>query len=114
MAGYSKEDADLFRRAVSHKEKDILESSEKGFIEGAIKNGYQPKVAKQMFDDILKFANYGFNKSHAVVYAIIACRMAYLKYYYPLEFYVSLLSTASGASKENHSKSAVRRARRHS
>ena len=98
MAGYSKEDADLFRRAVSHKEKDILESSEKGFIEGAIKKGYQPKVAKQMFDDILKFANYGFNKSHAVVYAIIACRMAYLKYYYPLEFYVSLLSTASGAS----------------
>ena len=98
MAGYSKEDADLFRRAVSHKEKSVLESSEKGFIEGSIKNGYQPKVAKQMFDDILKFANYGFNKSHAVVYAIIACRMAYLKYYYPLEFYVSILSTSSGAS----------------
>ena len=98
MAGYSKEDADLFRRAVSHKEKDVLASSEKAFIEGSIKNGYEQKVAKQIFDDILKFANYGFNKSHAVVYAIIACRMAYLKYYYPLEFYVSLLTTSSGAS----------------
>ena len=97
MAGYSKEDADLFRRAVSHKEKEVLAASEKSFVEGSIKNGYEEKVAKKMFDDILKFADYGFNKSHAVVYAIIACRMAYLKYYYPLEFYISLLTTSDAS-----------------
>ena len=98
MAGYSPTDADLFRRAVSHKEKDILMSAEKEFIAGSIKNGYKESEAKKMFSDILKFANYGFNKSHAVVYALIASRMGYLKYYYPLEFYVALLSTSGGAN----------------
>ena len=97
MAGFTLSEADLFRRAVSHKDKAVLESSKKSFIEGSIKNGYSQKQAEEMFNDILKFANYGFNKSHAVVYAITAARMAYLKYYYPLEFYVALLSTSSGA-----------------
>ena len=98
MAGYSPEDADLFRRAVSHKEKSILESSKKQFVSGCVKNGYQEKDALQMFNNILKFADYGFNKSHAVVYAIIACRMAYLKYHYPLEFYASILTISSGGT----------------
>ena len=97
MAGFSLEEADLFRRAVSHKEKEVLLSAQKDFINGAKSKGYSNEVATNTFNDILKFANYGFNKSHAVVYAIIACRMAYLKYYYPLEFYVSLLSTSSMA-----------------
>ena len=98
MAGFSPENADLFRRAISHKEKSVLESSKKDFIAGSIKNGYSEINATKMFNEILKFANYGFNKSHAVVYAIIACRMAYLKYYYPLEFYSSILTISSGAS----------------
>lgn len=98
MAGFSLEEADLFRRAVSHKEKDVLLSAKNNFISGAKKNGYSEKIATDVFNDILKFANYGFNKSHAVVYAIIACRMAYLKYYYPLEFYTSLFYTSSGAN----------------
>lgn len=98
MAGYSPEEADLFRRAVSHKEKTVLESSKKQFVTGSIKNGYTEKDATQMFNNILKFANYGFNKSHAVVYAIIACRMAYLKYHYPLEFYASILTISSGGT----------------
>jgi len=98
MAGYSPEEADLFRRAVSHKEKAVLESSKKQFVTGSIKNGYTEKDATQMFNNILKFANYGFNKSHAVVYAIIACRMAYLKYHYPLEFYASILTISSGGT----------------
>ena len=103
MAGYSPEEADLFRRAVSHKEKTVLESSQKGFVSGSIKNGYSEKDAKKMFADILKFADYGFNKSHAVVYAITACRMAYLKYYYPLEFYVALLMTSAGVNDSKFS-----------
>ena len=98
MAGFSPEEADLFRRAVSHKEKAVLESSKKDFIAGSIKNGYKEADSLKMFNEILKFANYGFNKSHAVVYAIIACRMAYLKYYYPLEFYASILTISSGGT----------------
>lgn len=98
MAGFSPENADLFRRAVSHKEKAVLESSKKDFIAGSIRNGYKEADATKMFNEILKFANYGFNKSHAVVYSIIACRMAYLKYYYPLEFYSSILSISSGGT----------------
>ena len=103
MAGYAPEDADLFRRAISHKEKDVLASNKKNFIEGSIKNGYKEKDAEKMFNDILKFADYGFNKSHAVVYAIIACRMAYLKYHYPLEFYASILTISSGTTDHKFS-----------
>ena len=103
MAGYTPEAADLFRRAISHKEKDVLASNKKNFIEGSVKNGYQLKDAEKMFDDILKFADYGFNKSHAVVYAIIASRMAYLKYHYPLEFYASILTISSGTTDHKFS-----------
>ena len=98
MAGFSPAQADLFRRAVSHKDKDVLLKAKKDFVTGAIKKGYKESVASTMFNDILKFANYGFNKSHAVVYAIIASRMGCLKYYYPLEFYISLLTTSSSAN----------------
>ena len=98
MAGFTLSEADIFRRAVSHKEKEVLLSAQKDFINGALKKGYSLNDAKKVFSDILKFANYGFNKSHAVVYAMIACRMAYLKYYYPLEFYTSLLESSSGAN----------------
>ena len=103
MAGYTPEEADLFRRAVSHKEKSVLESSRTNFINGSIKKGYNKKDALEMFDHILKFASYGFNRSHAVVYAIIACRMAYLKYYYPLEFYAVTLNISSGGSDSKFS-----------
>lgn len=103
MAGFSPEKADLFRRAVSHKEKSVLESSRNDFVKGAISKGYYQKQALEMFDHILKFANYGFNRSHAVVYAIIACRMAYLKYYYPLEFYAAVLNISGGGTDSKFS-----------
>ena len=103
MAGFSPEKADLFRRAVSHKEKSVLESSRNDFIKGSLAKGYSQKQALEMFDHILKFANYGFNRSHAVVYAIIACRMAYLKYYYPLEFYASILNVSGGGTDSKFS-----------
>ena len=103
MAGFTPEEADLFRRAVSHKEKSVLESSRASFISGAIKKGYSQKNALEMFNHILKFASYGFNRSHAVVYAITACRMAYLKYYYPLEFYAATLNISSGGSDSKFS-----------
>nr|MCR5505595.1 DNA polymerase III subunit alpha [Bacilli bacterium] len=95
FAGFSLAEADLFRRAVSKKDKEKLQGLEDSFMKGAIDLGHSQSVAKKVFDDILKFANYGFNKSHSVVYSIISCRMAYLKIHYPLEFYASILETSS-------------------
>ena len=98
MAGFSPAQADVFRRAVSKKVKAKILAARDEFIQGSIKNGYQEKVAVQVFDHILKFANYGFNKSHSVVYAIIACRLAYLKAHYPLEFYSAILQIGSSVN----------------
>lgn len=103
MAGFSPTEADLFRRAISKKDKEILASSKTSFTKGAIKKGYSQKDSEAMFAQILKFADYGFNKSHAVVYAIIACRMAYLKYHYPLEFYSAILTISSGTTDHKFS-----------
>ena len=98
MAGFSMGEADMFRRAISKKDNAKMMENEKAFIEGSIKNGHEQKVAKKIFDTIQKFANYGFNKSHSVVYSTIACQMAYLKAYYPLEFYAAILETSSSAN----------------
>ena len=98
MAGFSMGEADMFRRAISKKDSAKMLDNEKAFIDGAIKNGHDEKTAKKVFDSIMKFANYGFNKSHSVVYSVIACQMAYLKYYYPLEFYAAILETSSSTT----------------
>ena len=100
MAGFSLADADIFRRAISKKEKEKILSSREQFVSGAIKNGFTKEVAIKTFNDILPFAEYGFNKSHSVVYAIIACRMAYLKAHYPLEFYSALLDSSAATKDE--------------
>lgn len=97
MAGFSLAEADLFRRAVSKKDKEKLESGRLSFINGAKAKGYSEKTAVDVFNHIMKFAEYGFNKSHSVVYSIISCRMAWLKYHYPLEFYASILDTGSSS-----------------
>ena len=103
MAGFTLGEADLFRRAVSKKDKDKLAGLKKQFVDGCLKKGYSQQVSEETFNDILKFAEYGFNKSHSVVYAIIACRMAWLKARYPLEFYVSLLGGSSATSDSKFS-----------
>ncbi|NLB48777.1 MAG: DNA polymerase III subunit alpha, partial [Erysipelotrichia bacterium] len=98
MAGFSMAEADLFRRAISKKDAESFAANEQLFIKGAIKNGHSEKVARKVFADIKKFADYGFNKSHPAVYAVITCRTAYLKAHYPLYFYAAILQTASGTS----------------
>ena len=95
MAGFSLAQADIFRRAVSKKDSSKMASLKKSFIDGSIKQGINPKEAEEVYQLIYKFANYGFNRSHAFVYAIFSMRMAYLKAHYPLEFYASILSNAS-------------------
>ena len=110
MAGFSFGEADILRRAMSKKKKDILKSEEEKFLEGCKKNGYDEKISKEVYDLILNFANYGFNKSHSVAYSIIAYRMAYLKAHYPKYFFSNLLSSVIGS--ETKTKEYIDEARR--
>lgn len=96
FAGFSLGEADLLRRAVSKKKKDVLDSERRHFVEGAIKNGYGKEAAEAIYQLIVQFANYGFNRSHAVAYSFIAYGMAYIKAHYPTIFIAALLSSAIG------------------
>ena len=98
FAGYSMGEADMFRRVVSKKKKDEMASSREVFIKRSIEKGHDEKTASKVFDLIERFANYGFNKSHSVAYSIIACSMAYIKAYYPIEFYSAILETSSSTN----------------
>ena len=95
LAGFSYGQADLFRRAISKKDAAKLASLETGFLQGCHKNGIDGETARKVYDLIFKFADYGFNKSHAVAYAILTCQMAYLKAHYPLPFYCAILDGTS-------------------
>ena len=98
FAGYTMGEADMFRRVVSKKKKEEMANSRVDFVKRAIENGHDEKTASKVFDLIERFANYGFNKSHSVAYSIIACSMAYIKAYYPLEFYSAILETSSSTN----------------
>ncbi len=93
VAGYSLGQADMLRRAMGKKKKEEMDRHREIFREGATKKGFDEKRALELFDAMAKFAEYGFNKSHAVAYAFIAYQTAYLKFYYPACFYAGLLST---------------------
>ena len=103
MASFSISEADLFRAGVSKKKADVLKNMETKFLQGCKKNGYSDRTSKAVFDMIMKFANYGFNKSHAAAYANLACTEAYLKAHYPLEFYTAIMMTASSTSDSKFS-----------
>ncbi|MCF6408756.1 DNA polymerase III subunit alpha [Pseudalkalibacillus salsuginis] len=96
MAGFSLGEADLLRRAVSKKKADVLHEQRKFFVDGAIRKGYDADSANDIYDLIVRFANYGFNRSHAVAYSVIAYQLAYLKANYPLYFLAELLSSTVG------------------
>ena len=95
IAGMTPGESDLFRRAISKKDKATLAKNKETFLKGCLAKGYKQKTAEEIFEHIAKFANYGFNKSHSVAYAVLTCRMAYLKANYPLEFYSAILETGS-------------------
>ena len=96
IAGYSLKEADNLRRAMSKKKKEIIETEKDKFINGSIKNGYSLELANTIYELILKFASYGFNKSHSIAYTTVAYKMAYLKVHYKKYFYVSLLNSVIG------------------
>lgn len=100
MAGFTFGQADLLRRAVSKKKRDILEEQQAVFVKGALKKGYAQNVAEDIYQLIVRFADYGFPKSHAVAYSVISFHMAYLKAHYPAHFYAALLSNAIGNSEK--------------
>ncbi len=96
MAGFSLGEADLLRRAVSKKKKDVLDKEREHFVQGSLNKGYNEKTADEIYDLIVRFANYGFNRSHAVAYSMIAYQLAYLKANYPLYFMAALLTSVIG------------------
>lgn len=102
MAGYTLGEADILRRAMSKKKESVMEKNYTKFIEGSLKNGYSLETSKKVFEDIKKFAQYGFNKSHSVAYAYLAYQMAYIKAHYKECFYVSLLTYFNADEKINN------------
>ena len=97
FAGYTLGQADILRRAVSKKKASVLKEERIKFIEGSIKKGYSQEKANEIYDYIEKFADYGFNKSHAVAYALIAYQMAYLKAYHFKSFMTALMTNNIGS-----------------
>ena len=101
LAGYSLGRADMVRRAISKKkEKDLLRErknfiygNEEDGIAGAIKNGISEEIANKIFDEIVAFANYAFNKAHAASYAVVSYQTAYMKFHYPKEYMAALLTS---------------------
>lgn len=92
VAGYSLGRADLLRRAMGKKKPEILAQERAPFIEGAVSRGYKKDEAEKIFDILTPFAGYGFNKSHAAAYSVVAYRTAYLKANFPAEFMAANLS----------------------
>jgi len=93
LADYSYGRADLVRRAMSKKKKDVMEAERQSFISGAKNNGISEKTANEIFDDMATFAEYAFNKSHAAAYSVVSYRTAYLRCHYPKEYMAALLTS---------------------
>lgn len=98
MAGFSLGQADLLRRAVSKKKRHDLDAQRSRFVAGCLVRGYEEQVATDVYDLIVRFADYGFNRCHAAAYAVLAYRTAYLKANYPAEFLSALLTMNIGAA----------------
>ncbi|MEZ3470663.1 MAG: DNA polymerase III subunit alpha, partial [Schaedlerella sp.] len=101
LAGYTMGRSDLLRRAMSKKKGDVMRRERQIFVygdeetnvPGCVKNGIDEKVANKIYDEMIDFAKYAFNKSHAAAYAVVAYQTAYLKYYYPVEFMAALMTS---------------------
>jgi len=100
LAGYSLGGADLLRRAMGKKIKAEMDAQRSTFVEGAVKNGIEPALAESIFEAVARFASYGFNKSHAVAYALIAYRTAWLKANRPHEFYAAAMGIEIAAAEK--------------
>ena len=101
LAGYTLGRSDLLRRAMSKKKGDVMKKERRNFVygneeegvPGCIKNGIEEKTANKIYDEMIDFAKYAFNKSHAAAYAVVSYQTAWLKYYYPVEFMAALMTS---------------------
>ena len=101
LAGYTLGRSDLLRRAMSKKKADVMEKERQNFVygnkeegvPGCLANGISERTANKIYDEMIDFAKYAFNKSHAAAYAVVAYQTAYLKYYYPVEFMAALMTS---------------------
>lgn len=101
LAGYTMGRSDLLRRAMSKKKASVMEKERQNFVygnaeegvAGCVKNGIDERTANQIYDEMIDFAKYAFNKSHAACYAVVSYQTAYLKYYYPKEFMAALMTS---------------------
>lgn len=101
LAGYTLGRSDLLRRAMSKKKGDVMQKERQIFVHGeketgvpgCVANGIDEKVANKIYDEMIDFAKYAFNKSHAAAYAVVSYQTAYLKYYYPVEFMAALMTS---------------------
>ena len=100
MAGFSLGEADILRRAIGKKNSETIAAQKEIFVQGAVSKGYKQEDAETVYDYIEKFANYGFNKSHAVAYAMLSYQLAYLKANYPTAFFTALFQNASAKSSK--------------
>jgi len=100
FAGYTYGEADVLRRAVSKKQEDVLIKERSNFVEKATKLGHSEELSNEIYNYIVKFANYGFNRAHSVAYAMVAYWMAYLKSNYPKYFISVLLSSIIGSENQ--------------
>ncbi|MHB8924885.1 MAG: DNA polymerase III subunit alpha [Coriobacteriia bacterium] len=98
MAGFSAAKADKLRKAMGKKIAEEMAKWRSDFVEGSVAMGYDRKLAEHVYDDIEKFAGYGFNKSHSAAYGLIAYQTAYLRAHYPLEFMAAVLTSYTGKS----------------
>lgn len=98
LAGYTLNEADILRRAISKKDHHAIEESRRTFVNGAVSKGYSRETASEVYGYIERFADYGFNRSHAVAYSKVAYQLAYVKANYPASFYTAVMRS-SGKEK---------------
>jgi DNA polymerase-3 subunit alpha len=98
LAGYSLGEADILRRAMGKKKQEEMDKQRERFVSGAKAKGFPQKKVEKVFDQMAKFAGYGFNKSHSAAYAYLAYVVAYLKTHYPVEFMSALLTSEMGST----------------
>lgn len=100
MGGFTLGEADSLRRAMSKKQKSVIDAQQTAFLKGAQQRGYDATDAQKMYQYIERFANYGFNRSHAVAYSMIAFQLAYLKAHYPAAFFAALLNATGNQGQK--------------
>ncbi len=100
MAGFSLGQADILRRAVGKKKKEVLDAQREVFVKGCVEQGHPEVLANELYDLIVKFANYGFNRSHAAAYGYLSYITAYLKANYPVQFMAALLTSVCDSTEK--------------